>query len=153
VSRRCQISSASKTSRASRRASAVLAGLAYAVVVFAVGFAFGTVRVLLLAPRTGELAAVAIEAPLMLLASWLLCARIVRWAGLPPARLARATMGAVALAALLVLELVVSIAILGRTPAAHLAGYGTPAGLLGLAAQLVFAAFPLLHGLAARRAG
>jgi hypothetical protein len=44
-------------------------------VVFFVGFILGTVRVLLIAPRLGETAAVLLETPVMLVASWFVC----RW--------------------------------------------------------------------------
>lgn len=53
---------------------------AYVAIVFAVGFALGTVRVMLLAPRIGEVAAVACELPLMLAAPWLAAGWVLaRW--------------------------------------------------------------------------
>jgi hypothetical protein len=123
----------------------IRAGVEYATIVFVVGFALGTVRVLLLAPRVGELAAVALEAPLMLLVSWMVCAWTIRRDGIPSAPAARALMGGVALVSLLSLELVVSVAVFGRTVTAHFASYAAPAALLGLAAQLLFACFPLVQ--------
>jgi len=48
---------------------ATAAGALYALIVFLIGFIFGTVRVLLLAPRLGEIAAVVLETPVMLAAS------------------------------------------------------------------------------------
>ena len=42
----------------------------YAAIVFALGFALGTLRILFLAPVAGELAAAIVEVPLMLALSW-----------------------------------------------------------------------------------
>lgn len=53
----------------------VRAGTLYALTVFLIGFIFGTIRVLLVVPRLGETAAVILEAPVMLGASWFVC----RW--------------------------------------------------------------------------
>jgi hypothetical protein len=50
-------------------AAAICAGVAYSVIVFLIGFSFGTVRVLLLIPHLGETVAVSLEAPIMLAAS------------------------------------------------------------------------------------
>jgi hypothetical protein len=49
----------------------VSAALRYFGLIFALGFLLGTVRTLLLAPATGATAAVLIELPVMLGASWL----------------------------------------------------------------------------------
>ena len=45
-------------------------GALYAIIVFVIGFIFGTIRVLLLVPRLGETNAVIVEAPIILAASW-----------------------------------------------------------------------------------
>jgi len=77
-------------------AAALKAGAAYFAIVFAAGFVLGTARVLALLPFVGETAAVLIEAPLMVLASWIVswwltarfdvprsCLRDCLWARLP----------------------------------------------------------------------
>jgi hypothetical protein len=51
------------------------AGAFYALIVFLIGFIFGTIRVLVLAPRLGDTEAVSLEIPIMLAASWFVC----RW--------------------------------------------------------------------------
>lgn len=124
--------------------AAIQAGLVYAAVVFLVGFALGAARVLLLVPRVGDTIAVTIEAPLMLLVSWMLCAWSTRRLAVPRHVRARSLMALVALATLLATEVGVSVLNFGRTVTAHFAAYGTPAGLIGLAAQMLFASFPLL---------
>ena len=59
---------------ARRDATASLgAGLAYFAVVFAAGFVLGTLRVLVVAPHLGEIAAVVAELPIMLAVSWIIC--------------------------------------------------------------------------------
>jgi hypothetical protein len=122
----------------------VAAGAAYFALVFAVGFALGAVRTVALAPRLGETAAVAVELPVMLALSWLACRWCARFAT-PRAAVSRLVMGGVALALLLVAEAAVGVLLLGRTLAAHLASYAAPGALLGLPAQLAFAAFPTIE--------
>ena len=130
--------------------SAILAGACYSASVFALGVAFGTGRVLVLVPRVGEFAAVALETPFMLTAAWALSGfwwrHFVR-AGRSAERL---TMGAVAFALLIVAELGLEL-LLGGSFATSLAKYGRPAGLLGLLAQIAFGTFPMLRGQALAR--
>ncbi len=125
---------------------ALKAGTAYFAVMFGIGFALGTVRVLLLEGRMGALAASAVEIPVMLALSWVVCDRLRRrW--LPDAPVTeRAVMGASAFALLIAAETALGVGMLGRTIGQQFATYGTAAGALGLAAQLVFAAFPVIQG-------
>jgi hypothetical protein len=51
--------------------AALKAGIVYFAIVYALGFVLGTGRVLLLLPHIGETVAVLVEAPLMLLLSWI----------------------------------------------------------------------------------
>ncbi len=52
---------------------ALLAGTAYLAIVFAAGFALGTLRTLFLEDDVGWLPGNAIELPFMLTVSWLVC--------------------------------------------------------------------------------
>ena len=126
-------------------APSVKAGIEYAVVVFVAGFALGAIRVLAIAPRVGSTLAVILEAPTILTVSW----RVSRWAaarfGAPPTTKARALMGIVAFATLMLAEFGVAILLFSRSIAETFASYGTAAGAIGLAAQIAFAAFPLLQ--------
>ena len=122
--------------------AALAAGVRYFLIVFAVGFALGTVRTLVLVPRLGELAAVAFELPLMLAASWWMCDRLVR--RLPPGIAPRITMGGTAFALLMAAEFAMSVWRFDRPPAAMLARFASAAGLLGLAGQVAFALMPLV---------
>jgi hypothetical protein len=120
---------------------AVHTGLRYAVIVFAVGFALGTMRTLVVAPHVGEVAAVAIELPAIIGVAWLACRRLVR--GVSPHIAARAAMGGVAFAVLMGLEFSLATLIFGQSPTDFAARLLSPAGLLGLAGQIVFALLPL----------
>lgn len=119
-------------------------GLAYALATFGAGFVLGTVRILWLLPRVGAVAAVLLETPLILAASWWICGRCGRRFRVGPAACGRALMGATALAVLLTAEAMLSL-VLGRSLEQYLAACRTVDGAIGLAGQLCFAAFPLLQ--------
>lgn len=121
------------------------AGLLYGALAFAAGFVMGAARLLLVAPRLGETAAVALEAPAMLALCWWLARWSAACRAVPPTLAARAAMGGAGLAALLALELGLAVLGFGRTLAAFLAAYLTPAGLIGLGAQIAFALLPLIQ--------
>jgi hypothetical protein len=120
--------------------SALLLGLHYFSGVFAAGFALGTIRTLWLVPRVGELAAVALEMPFIIVVSWWWCGILL--ARQPLGLAGRAVMGGSAFVWLMLAELALGQA-LGRTLVQHFAAMITSAGLLGLAGQLGFAAMPL----------
>jgi hypothetical protein len=123
-------------------ASALAAGVRYFLIVFAIGFALGTVRTLVLAPRIGDLAAVAIELPLMLAVAWWVCGRLVR--RLPPGIAPLAVMAGSAFVLLMLTEFAMSRWLFGLSPATYAAGLINAAGLLGLAGQVAFALMPLV---------
>jgi len=126
--------------------AAIRAGIAYFAIVFCIGFGLGTIRVLFVIPRVGDLVAVMLELPVMLAGAWLVCGRLVtRWR-VPDRPAPRAAMGTTAFALLMMAELALAVLVFGRTPAQHFGGYGHPAGLLGLAGQVVFALLPLWRG-------
>ncbi len=118
-------------------------GLIYFAVIFAVGFGLGTIRTLMLIPVLGELGAVLVELPVILVIAWAVCGRLLRDRHLTTAE--AATMGASAFMLLMLGEAGLSLWLAGRTMAEHLALYAEPAHVIGLAGQLAFAAFPLLR--------
>lgn len=120
-------------------------GLAFWAGIFALAFALGIVRTLWLAPRIGVLPAVALEVPVILVASWFWARRLLRGSPLSPAQ--ALAMGAAAFALLMASEAALARAF-GGTIADWLADMASPAGALGLAGQIAFAAIPWL---AARR--
>lgn len=121
------------------------AGVLYALIVFLIGFIFGTTRVLLLAPRLGETGAVSLEAPIMLVASWFVCHSCVDRLDVPRTVAARSIMGAVAFMVLMLAEICLAAFVFGRSVAEHIASYGSVPGAIGLAAQIVFATFPVVQ--------
>lgn len=125
--------------------TAFRAGAAYFALVFALGFALGTLRVLVLARLIGELGAVALELPVMLLASWAICRWLIRRLRVATNVPARVTMGATAFALLMVAELGLSVWVFENNLATHLGHYATLRGALGLAGQVVFALLPVLQ--------
>jgi hypothetical protein len=126
-------------------AAAIRAGALYALAVFLIGFIFGTIRVLLLAPRLGETAAVSLETPLMLIASWFVCHWCVDRLDVPRSVPTRSLMGVVALAVLVSAEFILAVLVFGRSTAQFFATYASVPGAIGLAAQIVFATFPVVQ--------
>ena len=126
-------------------ATAIRAGVIYALIVFLIGFIFGTVRVLLLAPHLGETLAVSLETPLMLAASWFVCRWCVDRLDVPRRVGARAVMGVVAFTALMLAELGVSALVFGRSEAEFAGSYASVPGAIGLTAQMMFAIVPVMQ--------
>jgi hypothetical protein len=123
--------------------SVLKASLSYFAVVFAAAFVIGTLRVTVIAPRTGALVAVAFEVPLLLALSWVVAGRVLRRWPLDGQR--RAAMGAIAFALLLLAELALATLLFGQTAATFLASTATAPGALGLAGQIGFALIPALR--------
>ena len=120
------------------------AGLVYGLFAFGLGFVLGTVRVLLIVPFLGDGLAVVLELPLMLAACWWAAGWIVRRFQLRKRKPAIAV-GLIALAIVLLGEAAVGVGLMGLTPAGWLAEFAKPTPQLGLAAQLLAAAMPLLR--------
>jgi hypothetical protein len=113
--------------------------------VFTIGFALGAIRVPLLVPRLGEVAAVLLETPFMLAASW----KMSRWSerkyGLLTDTAGALLMGVIAFAVLMFAELATSVLCFNRTVAEHFADFWSVPKAVGLASQLCFASFPFLQ--------
>ena len=125
--------------------SAIKAGILYFAIVFAAGFVLGTLRVFILLPLTGELAAVALELPVMLIISWLACRRLVARFSVPAMVSHRLAMGVLAFCLLILAEVGLSVLAFNRSGAEYLALLQTAPGLLGLAGQIAFGLFPLVR--------
>lgn len=125
----------------------LLAACAYFASVFALAFVFGTLRTLVLMalPGLSPLAAVAVEVPLILAASWWLCGVVLRRWPVPADWLHRGVMGGVAFVLLQLTEAALALAMLDRSLAGYIASFHGAAAWLGLAAQVAFALVPLLR--------
>ena len=117
----------------------------YAGVVFAFGFVMGTIRALFVAPAIGEIYAVMLEIPVMLAVSWLSCLFVIRRFNVGTALAGRLTMGILAFCLLMMAEASLSMIAFGVTFGQHLEAYRTPAAMLGLGAQIVFGALPVIQ--------
>jgi hypothetical protein len=125
---------------------ALTAATVYFLTLFALGFLLGSIRVLFVAPQIGVLGATLLEVPLMLAAASFLCRWAVgRWR-VSPALAARGAMVLWFLVLLVLFETLVGVALFGRTLGETWAGLATPAGLVGLTAQVIAALLPMLIG-------
>ena len=121
----------------------LIAGAAYFAAVFAVAFALGVLRVLVIAPRLGAVPAVLLEAPVVLGVSWGVCRWCVARLSVPSTIGARLVMGASAFAILMAAEGGLGLLAFGRSVADQLAAFHTLAGAIGLTAQIGFGLIPL----------
>jgi hypothetical protein len=125
--------------------SSIGAGLAYFGIVLAVGFLFGGIRVLLLAPAFGELAAVIIELPVILAIAWIVCSWLLRNFGVPATLIHRFTMGGVAFVLLMIAEFALATLLFGNSLSEHLGSYRALHRTLGLAGQMTYGTFPIVQ--------
>jgi hypothetical protein len=127
--------------------SAMIVATAYFIVLFALGFVLGTIRVLIVAPRFGELVATVAEVPVMLTAAYFIC----RWAlwswHVPRSPAIRWAMVPLFPLLLFLFETLLGTILFGRTASDQWASLATPAGLLGLSAQVVAALLPVFVGM------
>jgi hypothetical protein len=124
--------------------AAMLAGILYFAIVFSFAFALGVVRTVVVAPRLGATAAVLIEVPIVLLASWGVARGLLGRRAFTLAQ--RAAVGATAFALTMVSEAVLAGLLRGQSVAQWAGEVASPLGLVGLAGQLGFAAMPLFVG-------
>ena len=125
-------------------AGAALAAGAYFMAVFALGFVLGTVRVLVVTPYVGAFAATVVEAPVMVIAAVGIWGWVSRRAAAPKAWWARWIMVAVFLAFLVAAETGLGAILFGSTASQQWAALTSPAGFVGLGAQLLAALVPVL---------
>ena len=118
------------------------AGSAYFASMLAVGFLFGTVRVMLGEPLIGKMLAVLAELPVMIAISYWVAGRLVDHFRLPRGA-PRVIMGGSAFL-LLQMAVVALSSLFGVPPYAYLLAILTPEGLLGMAGQILFAILPLI---------
>jgi hypothetical protein len=122
---------------------ALKSGLIYFGAVFAVAFAFGTLRTLFIVPRIGPFWAVLIEVPILLTIAWVILGRIQARAPLTLGQAAVA--GAFAFGLLMGAEVALSALLAGRSFSEHLALYARLPEQIGLAGQIGFGLLPMLR--------
>lgn len=122
----------------------MIAATAYFVALFALGFVLGTVRMLAIVPRFGPLLATLAEVPVMLVAAVFACRAAIRRWQVSRAAPIRWAMVLWFVALLFICETLLGTALFGRTAAQQWAALATPAGLLGVSAQLLAALLPMV---------
>ena len=121
-----------------------MAGVAYFALVFGAGFVLGSIRVPFLVPRFGERIAELIEMPFMLVVVWASARFIIRRFVLPTATSVRLGVGLVALALLLVAELLLAVAIQSQSVGEYVASRDRVSGSVYLAMLVLFSVMPLI---------
>lgn len=121
---------------------ALLGASVYFLALFSLGFALGTIRVVVIAPRFGVLAGTIAEVPIMLIAALWTCRWMIRRWRVPSANSTRVAMAIWFLLLLFMFETLLGAALFGRTMSEQWAALVTSAGLIGLAAQVVAALLP-----------
>ncbi len=120
------------------------AAAVYFAAVFAAGAVLGSMRQLVIAPRIGPVAALLIEAPLILAAAAYVAHKIVR--SMSPSGTEAAAMGTLAFAMLLIVEAQLARVLRGWSSSQWADQFRHTEGLIAIALYLGFAALPwLLH--------
>lgn len=122
---------------------ALTSASAYVLTLFALGFVLGTIRVLFVVPHIGELAATIAEVPVMLTAAYFTCRWAIRQWQVPSTIAIRLAMVLWFLALLFVFETLLGATLFGRSVAEQWTALGSPAGLVGISAQIIAALLPL----------
>ena len=122
---------------------ALIAATIYFLALFTLGFVLGTVRVTVVAPRVGPLAAMLAEMPVMLVAAYFTCRWSVRRWRVSPTATARWAMALWFLVLLSSVETLLGAALFGRSMAEQWTALATPSGLVGLSGQIIAASLPI----------
>ncbi len=132
-----------ETSGTQRTRGVMAAGALYFVMVFAVGFALGPVRVLWLEPVLGKTIAVLIESPALVLAMVFAARLAPRWTRMRGNWAAYLTVGVLALVFQQIADLAVGFGLRGMTLRDQIAYFATPPGYIYVVTLIIFAIMPL----------
>lgn len=125
---------------------AIVAATVYFLMLFASGFALGTIRVTIMVPRFGVLASTIAEVPFMITAGYFIC----RWAihnwNVSRASAFRWAMAIWFLVMLIAFETLLGALLFGWSTSEQWATLAAPAGMIGLSAQIITALLPLFVG-------
>ena len=128
-----------------RSSPRLIAASVYFGIVFGVGFLLGSVRVPFLVPRLGERVAELAEMPLMFVAIFLAAGYVVRKQGSSMAPVDWALVGVMSLSLLVAAELLLAVALAGRSVVENIASRDRISGSVYLIMLVVFAAMPWLR--------
>jgi len=124
---------------------ALLAGGVYFALVFSLGVILGVLRVLVVAPRLGPGGAMALEIPVILTVSWIVCGGVMERLDIGARRGERSVMSVTALVLIVAAELALARYLAGQTLADTLASYRNLPAFMGLASQVAFVLLPLFR--------
>ncbi len=124
----------------------------YFALVLGTGFILGTIRVPLIVPRLGERHAELLEMPFMAVAIVLAARHVVRRFDLPASLPVRLQVGVMALALSVIAELLLAMALQGRSLVEFIASRDPVSGSVYLAMLLLFALMPAMLARWGRRA-
>jgi hypothetical protein len=122
------------------------AGVLYFALVFAAGFALGTIRTLWALPRLGARTAELVEAPLMFCVSLLAARWVVRHFGIPPLWSRRLALGCIALGLMLLVEFTFVLWIRGLTIRGYFEARDPISGTVYFMTLGAFAVVPVFVG-------
>jgi hypothetical protein len=131
-------------------APTLTSGALYFAIVFGTGFVLGPIRILWAVPRFGSRAAELMEIPIMLVVIVVAARWIVRRRTVSPAR--RLGIGGVALALMLLAELLLVLPLRGLSASEYAARLDPVSGTIYFLTLGLFAVMPLLVGRDRRRA-
>ena len=123
----------------------LLSAVVYFGIVFGVGFVLGSVRIPFLVPRFGERVAELAEMPPMFVAIFLAAGHVVRRYSCSVGSSGWVLVGVVALALLMLAELLLAVVLAGRGVGEYIASRDPVSGVVYLGMLLIFAAMPWLR--------
>jgi|JI8StandDraft_1071087.scaffolds.fasta_scaffold132459_2 hypothetical protein len=123
-----------------------LVSFLYFLIIFLVGFIFGTIRTLFVTPNIGALFAVLLEVPFLLGISWILSLKIIQKFPFPNTLFSLLQIGGVSFLFLILTEVYFSLCLFGLTWPDYISNLTTPAGIVGFLAQVVFGLIPAIRG-------
>jgi hypothetical protein len=124
---------------------AIKTGFIYFLIMFAVGFALGVVRVLLVVPHVGELYAVLLEVPLMVFISWQVSRWVLRRYFKGNDLQNYLIIGVSALLFLIIVEYLLAVTVFHRSTSEFILGLQSLPGAIGLTGQIIFGAIPVMQ--------
>ena len=125
--------------------SSLIAGMIYFLVIFTCAFILGVVRTIVLIPRIGSLGAVMVEIPIVLTISWFFCRMLIRRIKIAGEIKYFVIIGVSAFIWLMLTEYFFSVKVFNRPPDLFFGEMMTLHGFLGLLAQVVFGAIPVIQ--------
>ncbi|HWD50362.1 MAG TPA: hypothetical protein VG309_10560 [Rhizomicrobium sp.] len=130
---------------------AALAGIIYALVVFAAGIVVTLIRLGFLQPEIGPTFASIMELPVILALSWFVSQEVINFQRLGGDVIARIAMGVVGFILLILCEFLLANVLFQKSPGMYVASLLVWPGVLGFIGEIVFAVIPILQHAARRR--